>query len=344
MKPGALPYHGARSKLTIVRPGDAAQAAQLQRELAAQEDLLRASAAPRRSPAPCTCVWDGVAPEAAVDAPAGRALANTGRFAHGRKVLALEELLYLAEARALAVLAPPAAPGAAPVPLEPAAVFAAVLQAGLPPAVYTVYAHLKRLGYALRRHFDHPPRDSPERNSPERASPERDSPASPPPVSPDAVSPAPLRDDVTETPKGGAQPPAPGTSPAGSSSSNSEGLSRTWWPPCEVPWPFSTFRWAVKAAPRLGTVQVPDAPRAGETFTRVVARYAELLACYDVVRPGRRPGGPPDMYVVVATSLPALDVLRALERCARGRPVRIACCTETGGLAFYSSEAYVFFV
>lgn len=327
MRAGALPRHSARGKLAIVRPGDAAAQEDLRRALAAQEDLYRTSAAAKQAPAPCTCVWDGVAPEAAVAAPAGRLLASTGRHAGGRKILVLEELLYLSEAHALTVLAPPA-PGAPPAPLSPAAVFCAALQAGLPPAVYTVYAHLKRLGYALRRHFDRPV-------PPAAASPDSNSSNSSPctPATPTSLATAATAADGNnndDNDDSDDDPSAP---------------SRPWWP-CvfgPVPARLSAHRWRVHAAPQLDVVQMPAEPRAGETLTRVVAQCAELLVCYDVVRPCRRPGGPPDMHVVVATALPALDVLRALARCARGRPVRIACCTETGGLAFYAADAYTFF-
>ena len=333
MRPGALPRHSARGKLTIVRPGDAAQQQQLCRALAAQEDLFRTSTAAKQAPAPCTCMWDGVAPEAAVDAPAGRLLANIGRYANGRKILVLEELLFLSEAHALTVLAAPA-PDAPPEPLDPAAVFCAVLQAGLAPAVYTVYAHLKRLGYALRRHFDRPRPAAPAAPPVVPCAPAHHAAAAAPPPPPPSGAVVSKDDDSKKS-----------VDSSNGDDGNRDGPSRPWWP-CTfgpVPAALSTFRWRVDAAPLLDVLHVPAEPRAGETFTRVVERCAELLVCYDVVRPCRRPGGPPDMYVVVATALPALDVIHALARCARGRPVRIACCTETGGLAFYAADAYAFF-
>ena len=104
----ALPRHGARGKLSVVRPRDAAQQQYVERALVAQEDFYRATAGDLRQVPPCSCCWDGVAADATVHAPTGRMLCDVGWASHGCRHLYLEEMLYLSEARALAVyLVPP---------------------------------------------------------------------------------------------------------------------------------------------------------------------------------------------------------------------------------------------
>jgi len=332
IKTVVLPKQNERGKLSIVRPGDAKQSEVVSRQLAAQEDFLRTSSAPCLSPAPCICEWDGVSPESFVPQPSGRVLSSMGRFSRGKKFLSLEEMLYLSEAHAITVYSTsndndPLAQQAPKLPMSREEVFSSVFEAGLSSNVYMVYAHLKRLGYILRRHFDRSELRSSDGHHP------------------DEQSPLTTKMDFFIDDSRSKTKPTPSEPEAESEQSNNRPC-RQWWKPSfgPVPSQFSQVRVRVKPHPDLVSLSSRERPQVGETLTSIIRQNSDvLLACYDVLRPGKRVSGPPDMLVLVATSLPSPSVLRAVERCAKGRPVRIACCPDTGGLAFYSSEAYVVF-
>ena len=334
-----LPRQSSRGKLSIVRPGDQAQSQMLSRRLAEQEDFYRASTMNRPARAACICEWNGRSAEGFVPAPCGRIISNMGRVpknAKDAKVITLEEILYLSEAHAISVVRPAfrgAGGGAAGAndpgdrrlhenPMSRNEVFRAVLNAGLPEMVYCVYAHLKRLGFLLRRHYDPPERPPPPERRPVARENKRLA----------AIAAAEVEAIKKET--GGK-----------ASEEDDHKPSRQWWgqPFGPVPPPFQGVKVRVRPCPGVVHLADREAPLHNETMTSIISQCHELLACYDVSRPGKAPSAPPDMYVIVGLSIPAPDVLRALERCAQGRPVRIACCPEAGEPVFYSSEAFVYF-
>ena len=337
-----LPKQSSRGKLSIVRPGDQAQSQMLSRRLTEQEDFYRSSTMNRLPRAACVCEWNGRSAEGFVPAPSGRILSNMGRAAKnakGAKIITLEEILYLSEAHAITVVRPPfrgsaaataAAAGAGGAnepavvcshenPMTRREVFRAVMNAGLPEMVYCVYAYLKRLGYLLRRHYDRP---------------ERPPALEKPPAARENKRLAALAAAEAEAAKKKTM-----------SKEEDHKPSRQWWgqPFGSIPPQFRSVKVSVRPCPDVVYLAGREEPHQNETMTSVISQCFELLACYDVSRPGKAPSAPPDMYVVVAVSIPAPDVLRALERCAQGKPVRIACCPEAGEPVFYSSEAFVYF-
>jgi len=336
MKTVTLPKQRKSGKLSIVRPGDAQQSQAVSRQLAAQEDFLRQSSSPCLIPASCVCEWDGKSAEGYVSQPSGRVLSNIGRFYRGRKILTLEEMLYLSEAHAITIFRQNNDSDSSEKTLTPMSkteVFCSIFEAGLSQNVYMVYSHLKRLGYILRRHFDRSNLSNSdgchkyEESSPVRDDRPRDQPS---------PSPSPLPSSSPSLPN----PEAAEISP----SSNNQPC-RQWWhqPFGPIPSQFSNVRVRVRPPQELINFSSRISTLPGETFTSIIEHNPIILACFDILRPGKRPSGAPDMYILVATELPAPNILRAAERCARGRPVRIAICSDTGGLAFYSSEAYMMF-
>jgi len=124
-------------------------------------------------------------------------------------------------------------------------------------------------------------------------------------------------------------------------------LHRNWWNKTSsfgpLPVEFRQARFNVTPYPSLVSVPSSFSTIPGETFYSIMKQNRDILVCFDTYRPGKRSNGIPDMYVLVVLSIPSPSVMRALERCAGGRKIRLAICNDCGGLAFFNSEAYLAF-